>query len=162
MNQRMVFVVAVTMGLCASVAFGQFKSQIPKETGVSEGLIHPAAPSFFLGWFNPEKFHMRHSFSLSYQTVGGSALSLGTYTNSMLYEFADNLNARADISMSYSPYSSLSTFRKDDLNAVYLSRAQINYAPWENVLLQVQYRQLPYSNYYFSPWHSPWYREYGY
>jgi hypothetical protein len=162
MKGRLTLIVAMMIVLGASFASSQFKSQVPKESNVSEGLIRSSAPSFFLGWFNPERFHMRHSFNLSYQTFGGSAFSLGTYTNSMVYEFADNLNARADISLSYSPYNSLSTFGKNELSNVYLSRAQVNYSPWENVLLQLQYRELPYSSYYLSPWHSPWYRENGF
>ena len=150
--------------LSASTSIAQFKSQTEQEPRVSDGLIQQSAPGLFFGWFNPEKFHMRHSFDLSYQTVGGQGLSLGTYTNSMTYEFADNLNARADISLSYSPYNSFSTFgtKKNDLSALYLSRAQLTYRPWENVYVQFQYRQIPYGYYYYSPFYNPWYRENGF
>jgi hypothetical protein len=141
----------------------QFKSQVEEQPRVSDGLIHQSVPSFLFGWLNPENFHMRHSFSFSYQTGGGKGLSLGTYTNSMLYQLADNLNARADISLSYSPYSSFSNLgKKDDLSSLYLSRAQVNYKPWDNVLMQFQYRNVPYSPYYYSPFYNPWYREDGF
>jgi hypothetical protein len=125
--------------------------------------MHDSAPSLVLGWFNPEKFHMSHSFNLSYQTFGSQGISLGTYTNSMIYEIASNLNARADVSLSYSPYSSFSTLnKKNDLSSVYLSRAQLDYHPWDNVSVQLQYRQLPYVSSYYSPFYSPWYRENGF
>lgn len=142
----------------------QFKSQVEQENRVSEGLMNQSAPQFFLGWFNPDKFHMRHSFDLSFTTFGNNSLSLGTYTNSMSYEFADNLMARTDISMSYSPYNNLPALngRKNDLSSLYLSRAQLDYRPWENVLVQLQYRSLPYGSYYYSPFYNPWYRENGF
>jgi len=99
-------VVMMSFLLVVPTARAQFKSQVEKEPSVLDGLVHQSAPSFLFGWFNPEKFHMRHSFDLSYVTSGGQGLSLGTYTNSMSYQFSDNLNARADVSLSYSPFSS--------------------------------------------------------
>jgi hypothetical protein len=122
------------------------------------------AVTFLFGWFNPANFHMRHSFDLSYSTFGGQGMSLGTYTNSMTYDFSDRLNARADVSMSFSPYSTMSTFggKKNDLSSIYLSRAEVNYKPWENVLVKLQYQQIPYGSYYYSPFYSPWYREGGF
>lgn len=142
----------------------QFKSQVEQESRVSEGLMSQSAPQLFLGWFNPDKFHMRHTFDLSFTSFGNNAVSLGTYTNSMMYEFADNLQARTDVSMSYSPYNNLPTLngRKNDLSSIYLSRAQLDYRPWENFLVQLQYRTLPYGGYYNSPFFNPWYRENGF
>ena len=157
--------IGVTCLLMVSVsAHAQFKSQVEQENRVSEGLMSQSAPQFFLGWFNPDKFHMRHSFDLSFTTLGNNSLSLGTYTNIMSYEFADNLSARTDISMSYSPYNNLPALngKKNDLSSIYLSRAQLDYRPWENVLVQLQYRSLPYGSYYYSPYANPWYRENGF
>ena len=150
--------------LLASVARCQFKSQVEQESRVPDGLVHQSAPGFLLGWFNPEKFHMRHSFDLSFTTLGGQSLSLGTYTNSMSYDFDTNLNARADVSMSYSPFNTLPLVngKKNDLSSVYLSRAELNYQPWENVNVQLQYRSFPLGSYYLSPFYNPWYREGGF
>jgi hypothetical protein len=156
---RVVTLIAVMVVLAGSSG-AQLKSQLQQETSISSGLMSPSAPSLLFGWFNPEKFHMRHTFSLQYMTAGSHSLSLGMYTNSMMYEIADNLDAQADISLMYSPYNSLSTFnKKDDLSSIFLSRAQINYRPWENFLFQVQYRSYPYGTYnYYSPFHhNPWY-----
>jgi hypothetical protein len=107
---------------------------------------------------------MRHSFSFSYQTFGTYGVSLGTYTNSMTYDVLDNLQARADVSFSYSPYNNLTTFggQKADLSAIYLSRAEVNYKPWENTLIRLQFRQLPYGYYSYSPFYNPWYMEDGF
>jgi hypothetical protein len=162
MIKRCIVAVAVVL-LCTSASMAQFKSQVDEGPRVSDGVSSVQSGSFLFGWFNPESFHMRHSFDLSYSTFGGQGMSLGTYTNSMTYDFSERLNARADISMSYSPYNSFSTLggKKNDLSSIYLSRAEVNYKPWENVMVKFQYRQVPYGG-YNSPFYSPWYREDGF
>ena len=158
-----VLVVCILL-LAASPANGQFRSQASGESRVADGLMHNSSPSLFLGWFDPARFHMRHTFDISYMTSGGQGLSMGTYTNSMMYEIADNLNARADVSLSYSPYNSFSTFnnKRSDLSSVYLRRAEINYMPFKDVLVQFQYRTIPYGYGAYSPLYNPWYRENGF
>jgi hypothetical protein len=155
--------VTVVMLLASLTANGQFRSQVAQEERVSGGMVQ-GDPTLLFGWFNPDKFHMQHSVNFSYLTMGGEGVSLGTYTNSMMYEIADNLQARADVSMSYSPNSSFSQFggqKASALSSLYLSRAEINYKPWDNVFVQVQFRQQPYGQYspFGSSFGSPWYRE---
>jgi len=58
--------------------------------------------------------------------------------------------------------STLGTKGKNDLSSLFLSRAEVNYKPWDNVLLQVQFRQVPYGGYYFSPYYDPWFMGGGY
>ena len=175
---KLLIVVAAVFLLAGLPANAQFRSQVERDARVSSGMVESATTSMF-GWFNPDKFHMRHSLSFSYLTMGGEGMSVGTYTNSMMYEIADNLQARADVSMSYSPNSSFSQFggqRASNLSSIYLSRAEISYKPWENVLVHVQFRQQPYG--YYSPFGSsfgstfgstfgssfgsPWYGEDGF
>ena len=159
---------AVVMVAGAGVAPAQFKSQAAEENRVSEGIYSQPSSSGFFGWFDASKFSMHHSFSMSYMTLGGGqGMSLGTYTNSMMYEFSDKLNARADVSLSYSPYNSFSSgpagSRRNDLSGLYLSRAELNYHPWENASIQLSFRQVPYGSYsYYSPFYNPWYREGGF
>ncbi len=162
--KRYIVMALVTLALVAPATRAQFKTQVEQESRISSGILQQSTPSFLFGWFNPDKFHMSHSLSFSYMTMGGQGVSLGTYTNSMRYEFADNLNARADVSMSYSPFASKSFMTqgmKNSLSSIYLSRAEVNYKPWENFSVQFQYRQLPYG-YYYSPFASPWFGGDGY
>lgn len=154
----------LVVAVLAAPSMAQFKSQVEQESRVSHGLIQESPSNFFFGWFNPEKFHMRHTVSFSYHTMGGEGISLGTYTNSMMYEFADNLNARADVSMSYSPFASSSLMTKgmkNNLSSIYLSRAEVNYKPWDNFYVQLQYQRSPFG-YYYSPFGSPWFGGDGY
>jgi len=151
----------------AAVAPAQFKSQAQEESRVSQGMYGQSTSSWLFGWFDPSKFTMRHSFEMSYMTFGsGQGLSLSTYTNSMMYEFSDKLNARADVSLSYSPFNSLPSAlgsKKNDFSGIYLSRAELNYRPWENTRIQLSFRQLPYGGYsFYSPFLNPWYGEGGF
>ena len=162
MRRLVILVPLIFLAVFPSVGRAQFKSQVEEQARVSDVFIHQS-PSLLFGWFNPDRFHMNHSVSFSYQSFGGQGISLGTYTNSMRYDVADNMVARADLSLSYSPYNSIAGFGKNDLSSLYLSRAQIDYKPWENVLFQVQYRNVPYGYYgYYSPFTNSWFREGGY
>jgi hypothetical protein len=165
MKSRNAVKVAMVMLVFAVAAQAQFKGQAERQAQSSGGLItQPSSSTFFFGWFDPDRFSMHHTFDLSYTTIGGQGMSLGTYTNSMMYRFADNLDARADVSMSYSPFNSFGSFGAKgtkDFSGIYLSRAQVDYRPWENVSVQLQYRQIPYG-YFNSPFYHPLYGETGF
>ena len=162
-----------TVGLCALFALlllgafpaaAQFKSQVEQEPPVQDAMVRQQDPAFLFGWFDPSKFTMQHSVGFSYETIGGQGMSVGMYTNSMMYQFSDRLNARADVSLMYSPYNSFSATggKKNDLSNIFLSRAELNYKPWDNVLVRFQYQQIPWGNPYYSPFSYPWYREGGF
>lgn len=156
-------VVFAFVALAFGVSSAQLKSQVAQETQVSIARLGDSSPlSYLFGWFNPDKFTMRHSFDMSYATFGGHGLSLGTYTNSMLYQFADNLDARADIAFSFSPYNSFSNVNKKDFSGVYLRNAEVNYKPWDNTQVSLSFRHVPYGTGYYSPFYSPFNRERGF
>ena len=121
----------------------QFKSQ-EQQPSASQSLVHPLTSiNSFLGFLNPDNFMMRHNFAFSYMTSGGQGLSLASYTNSMLYKIADPLNVRFDVTLQGSPFGQYGSAQQSDLSKLYLSRAELNYHPWENVFMKVQYNQLP-------------------
>jgi hypothetical protein len=133
-----------------TLVFSQYKTDLEQKDNVYESLTK-SSPSLILGFFNPENFTMKHSYSFVYSMFGSSGIGLGTYTNSMAYKFADNLNAKVDLSVTHSPFGSYNKNLTDKFTGIYLDRAEINYKPWENVHVQVQYRQLP-SYLYYSPY----------
>jgi hypothetical protein len=140
--------------------YAQFKdSGFPKES-IKDGIVNNQSSPLF-GFLNSENFQMRHSFSMSYSAFGNQGLALGVYTNSMLYKFADNLDVQADISFVNSPYSTFSEEFQNSLSGIYLSRAAINYKPWNDVFITFQYRNLPYNYYpygsYYRGGFSSWY-----
>jgi opacity protein-like surface antigen len=160
----LVMVVCLTV-LAAAGARAQFKPDAAHPSEESGGLITQPPSTMMFGWFDPSKFQMHHSFELSYQSFAGQGMSLGTYTNTMMYQFADNLNARADVSMSFTPTNTQSAFGtkgSNNFSGIYLKNAELSYRPWDNVKVQLQYSQLPYGSYYYSPFYSPMFRENGF
>ena len=160
--------VVLTVVLCAS-ATAQLKTQSPAERSASASLVRPGGAgsggwggglSSFFGLLDPDRFLMRHTLSYNYMSAGGSGLSMASYTNSMFYSIADPFNVRFDVTLQGSPFGSTAGADRRDLSRIYLSRAEMNYRPWENVYLQLQYRELPYSPYrnYIDPWYfgNPW------
>ena len=128
---------------CATTASAQFKSTVEPQPSVAESMLRSDNGGLLFGWFDPSKFNMRQSFSLSYQTFGGQGMSLGVYTNSLSYQFSDALDVRADVSLMASPFNSFGKQAQSSLSGLFLNRAELNYRPWKNTLLQVQFQQYP-------------------
>jgi len=140
-----------------SVLNAQFKDQLNVPVNYKSGILNGNSSSLF-SFINPDNFNMRHTFDLSFQAFGGGSLAMGVYTNSMMYRISDNLNVEADLSVVNSPYNSFSDDFAKQVNGFYLSRAQINYKPTENMSIMIQYRKIPMS--YYSPY--SYYGGYGF
>jgi hypothetical protein len=78
---------------------------------------------------------------------GGQGLALQRYTNTMMYQFLPNLDARVDLSLQNSPYSTLDYKLQNQFSKAYISRVELNYHPSDNMVIRLQYRELPYSYY---------------
>jgi hypothetical protein len=149
MKNLIVIIVAV---LSLNV-MAQFRESTGANTNVKDGIIsnnYNSTPLF--GFLNSENFSMNHSFSLSHSMMGEHGISLGVYTNSMMYRFSENLNVQVDASLVHSPYSTFGQNFQDNINGLYISKAALNYQPWKDVQISVQYRQLPYNYYYMNPY----------
>ena len=142
-------------------AFGQFRDDGLNQPKVKEGIVDQSS-GFAFGFLNSENFRMRHSFSLSYTSFSGYGTSLGSYTNSMFYKLMSNLNVQMDVSILYSPYSSFGQNFQNNINGIYISRAAINYYPFKDMQISIQYSNLPYYNSYFGSgsgfYGNPFYR----
>ncbi|MEN8192901.1 MAG: hypothetical protein ABFS12_08795 [Bacteroidota bacterium] len=141
----------------STASLAQFKDGDKNSATIRNGITNYSPSSFFLDFFNPNRFQMNHSVSMSYSSFGGQGLALSTYTNSMAYYFTDNLNIEVDASLVASPYSSLGTDHQNSINGIYLSRAQLNYSPIKNMNITVQYLNQPPGSFYYrgSNWGSP-------
>ena len=126
--------------------FGQYKDNGLNAPDVKEGIVNHSSGNV-LGFINPNNFIMRHSFNLSYSTIGGYGTSLGVYTNSMFYRLMKNLDVQMDVSLVYSPYSSFGKSFQNDINGIYISKAAVNYRPFKDMFISVQYQSGPYSYY---------------
>ena len=136
---------ACVMGivLVTGSAFSQLKSSSEQKPSVSESIIRSDNSGLLFGWFDPSRLTMHHSFSVSYTSFGNQGVSLGVYTNSLFYRFSDPLSVQFDISLMHSPYSTFGDKFNKSLSGVYLSRAQLDYRPTDNMWFQIQFRQVP-------------------
>lgn len=140
-------IIIIALLLASCVVSSQYKTKNTEHVTAVSSFYKPITYPSFTSWFNPQNFRMNHNLSLQYFSIGGAGSSIASYTNSMFYQFAHNLNARLDISLVGSPLGDY----KNNFNKLFISRAEINYKPWDNFYLQLQYRQLPinYYDYYF-------------
>ncbi len=138
--------ILIVLLLSNIMIFAQFKDQVIVPD--IKGSITNNTPSQnIFGFFNPNNFSMKHSVSLSYATAGGNAVSLGVYTNSIMYKFSDKLNIQVDASLVNSPYSSFGKNFSNQINGIYLSKAEVNYQPSETFKMSLRFSQYP-GNYY--------------
>ena len=148
----MIATIMMTMTVSA-----QFKSQVENQPSASQSLVRPATSiNSLLGILNPDNFMMHHSFALSYMSFGGTGLSLASYTNSMFYKIADPLSVRFDITLQGSPFGNYGGLQQNDFSKLYISRAELNYRPTENMFIKLQYNQLPFNRYYYYDRYSPY------
>jgi hypothetical protein len=145
MKKLLVLIFAVMIG----TGFSQFRQKGLSTEHISDGIINHNQGTALIGFLNSNNFQMHHSYDVSYSTFGSNSLALTTYTNSMFYKFSNKLNVQLDASIVYSPYNTLGKNFENNINGIYLSKAAINYHPWKDVFITVQYRNLPVT--YYSP-----------
>jgi hypothetical protein len=142
------FIIAAFCLLFASGAGAQLRSRTIQDQSASISMVRPGAGlSSFFGLLNPDNFLMKHTLSYSYLNAGGTGLSVASYTNSMFYQIADPLNVRMDITLQGSPFGPTAGADRNNLSKLYVSRVELNYQPWKDVFLQLQYRESPYFSY---------------
>lgn len=150
--KRFVLILALVV-LANTLTFAQFKEQVESKPDVYQSIIQGGNRSY-LGFFNPANLFMRHSFSVSYLSIGGKGMMINSYTNSIFYKFSDNLNLQADISLVTSPFNSFGKGFQNQISGIYLNRLELNYRPSNNIFISIQYRQLPF--YQFYPYYYGW------
>lgn len=138
--------------ICTVAVNAQFRDNPEDKIDIRSGITNDAPSNFLLGFINPQKFNMNHTVSMSFNSFGGQSVALGVYTNNMSYSFSEDLFIEADISLVTSPYSSFGTDHAKSLNGIYLSRAQLNYRPSENMNILIQYNGGPFN--YYSPYNN--------
>jgi len=141
-----------------TLSFAQFKDK-DLTPSIMDGITNYSTSGLLSNFLNPKNFQMSHSVNMSYATFGGNGVALSTYTNSMAFQFTENLNLEIDASLVASPYSSFGEEHQKSINGIYLSRAQLNYKISKNSNLVIQFLNPPPGTYYnnFNDY-SPFYR----
>jgi len=146
--------------LAPVLLFGQYRSK--PQLNFPSLLQTPAAlgkaATNLLG-LDPSRLTMQHSYQMSYMTAGGHGFSQGLYLNTISYQFTLPMSMTVQWGMAHQPFRSSMNNSALLQDGPFLSAAQFRYQPKPNMVIQIDYRHLPYSydpyGYYGSPW-SRW------
>ncbi|MCS7228789.1 MAG: hypothetical protein RMJ81_00480 [Candidatus Kryptonium sp.] len=147
--RRIIILVLIASVLAIGFASAQFKEQIESKPDVYQSIVQGGQRSY-LGFFNPSNLFMRHTFSVSYFSIGGKGVMVNSYTNSIFYRFSDNLNLQADISFVNSPFGSFGRGFRNNISGIYINRIELNYRPLNNMFINIQYRRVPF---FYDPYY---------
>jgi hypothetical protein len=109
------------------------------ELGVSN-----AAGLFSL--FDPNKFQMRHSYSVSYFSSGGRGQTIAMYLNEIEYQLAEPLTLQMKVGWVHQPQSLIGAGRATSLQSQVLPSFRLDWRPSKNFHLRFSYESFyPYS-----------------
>lgn len=145
MKSTKIVAIAILLGI-PSLGFGQLKSQEQSKINFASLLRYGLQPQGLVGalGLNPDRFHMRQSYSLSYMSGGGQAFSQGVYLNSMRYDISNPLSVSLEWGMLHQPLSAAGV-NSPFQNGFFLSNASLEYKPSKNLQIGVQYSTNPYA-----------------
>lgn len=140
--KKIVLLLVVLFCLAPAMVFGQLKIQ-DRPVNVSGELRSMNDQSLFLGFLDPSKFSMSHSVSMSYFSMGGDGIAQNMYLNTMSYQIADPLMLRVQWGVQNYPFNNLSKDNPMFQNGFFLSGAELNYKPTENMEFNIQFNRMP-------------------
>ncbi|MCB0726524.1 MAG: hypothetical protein KDD00_03625 [Ignavibacteriae bacterium] len=149
--KRIIIVIAVIF-FSSNFSNAQFKGYDDKGPSTNTS----GSNNLILGFINPNKFTMNHSFSVSMLNSSYGNVSLTSYINSMNYQVNDRFNISADVKVQYSPFANnglgaaSSQALQRNLSGVFLSRAAVNYRISENSFINFEYRNIDQSDYLYN------------
>jgi len=136
--------------LVPAMVFGQLKIQ-DKPLNIGGELRQPLQDqSLFFGIIDPSKFSMSHSVSMSYFSAAGNGIARNMYLNTMSYQIAAPLLLRVQWGVQNYPYNNLSKDNPMFQSGFFLSGAELNYKPSDNMEFSIQFNRMPgymYNNY---------------
>jgi hypothetical protein len=142
--------------LFANLAGAQFRpgTGIPSDDKPSSTVdaMSGHGDDFFSRLFDPARFNMQQTYTMSFVSGGGQSTGLGIFTNTFAYRASQDLLISADLSAVYSPFSTLGSKFQQSLNGVYLSSARMDWKLSDHSSLRIEYNGMPYGSSYFSPY----------
>jgi hypothetical protein len=109
-------------------------------TGGQQSLLSLGSKSPF-SLFDPSRFHMSQSYSISFFSGGGQSNSIAMYLNRMDYDLTDNLRLSVGFAWLHQPQAALG-FSKQTISNELLPSASLDWRPSSNFHLQVNFETL--------------------
>lgn len=150
---------AIILAVCLGPTTGltQLKSQIQQSPTLGEAIRLPGLASSLSNFslFDPSRFSMHQSYSMSFATSGGQSASMGVYQNSMSFLLSNKLVLNTRFGFYHDPLKlgNMSTTNANMLdNLIY--GADLIYRPKENATFILRFDRTPhyYSYGYYNPY----------
>lgn len=141
------FIVAfLILALAPSLLFAgeTLVQQSTSSTRSSVGL-QGARSAFSL--FDPSRFHMSHSYSVSFFSGGGQSNTIAMYLNRMDYDLTSNLHLTVGLGWLHQPQAALGLSEQTISNQIYPS-VRLDWQPSSKFHLQINYQTLSPYHYY--------------
>jgi len=152
MKKIFIFTVIIVL-IIPYLVFGQLKSQ-DKPVRIKQEIVQPIQDKFLgLSIFDPSKFSMSHSISMSYFTLGGKGISQSLYLNTMSYQIASPLLLRVQWGIQNFPYNTLAKNNPVFESGLFLSGAELQYKPSDKLEMRLQFNRMPnymYNRYWYD------------
>jgi len=155
MKKNLIITVVLMIGLGTSSGLAQLKSQLAQLPTIGEAIHLPGLSSLSnFSLFDPSRFSMHQSYSMSFMSGGGQSASLGVYQNSMSFLLSNKLMLNTRFGFYHDPFKLGNTTTTNSYmfnNLIF--GADLTYRPKENVLFSIRFDRSPYYSYgYYNPY----------
>lgn len=138
-----------------SISEAQLRQDLHHGSDYSGVITHEQQPSSPGNWMNMLNMTMNHSYSMTFSSFGGQMQNLNAYTNSMVFDISDRLDAQVDISLLHSPFGNSYMTSNNNLGSqIIVDRARLDYKLSENTHISLEFSQRPYG---YSPFNNGYY-----
>ena len=132
-----------------SIGFAQYRTSMQNGNNIFENQTQQSSRISSL--FDPSRFSMNHSFSMSMLSGNNMSIGLASYTNNMNFNLRDNLRLQTYITFLQPKVLSSSMYSPYQNTQLYFD-ATLNYNPTPNTHLMISFGNYPqYRSYYNSP-----------
>jgi hypothetical protein len=137
-------IIVLLILLIPALLSAQFKNQTKPDIS---GQIAKPASNILLGFLNPERFSMHHSFSASFMTMGNHSLMVNSYVNTIDYKISDPLLLKLNLGVANMPYNNFAD--NPGLNDTqFFGGAELRYRPSNSTTISLGIDVSPY--YYYG------------
>lgn len=137
-----------------AAGYSQIKNDRPSPT-VSGRLALPSGYSsgFILGFIDPSRITMRHSYSAGYSMGAGSG-GYGLYMNHLSYGVNEKLLLNLDLGYVHDPFASFSTPSPAYNTGRFVGGGSVTYLPTDKMMINFSVNN--YLNYSSNPMYGRW------
>ena len=147
MTKKIKYIIALLT--IVSVGLGQLKSDLSQNNAIFNNPV--GSDDSITSLFDPSRFSMTHSFSMSMLSMNSQSIGVASYTNNMNFLLRDNLQLHTYVTFMQPNMISSNTPNPYSNSQLYFNTA-LDYRPTENTHFQVSFGNYPmYSRYQTSP-----------